>query len=74
MSNHVTLYIPGNPVPEEYDVESAHVDASGVMRFRFDDHDVVTTVPFLVRYPVKAKAVVTEQRSVPPRRDGGAWS
>jgi hypothetical protein len=37
------------------------VDNAGVLRFRVDDHDVVTTVPFLVRYPVKAKAVTTSR-------------
>ena len=63
---YITLYIPNSPSPEEYEVEvPPNVDSAGVLRFRVDNRDVVTTVPFLVRYPVKAKAMISQS---PPRR------
>jgi len=74
---HITLYIP-NGGPEEYDVESYGFN-DGRLHFTVgegaDAISVATTVPYLIRQPVKAKAVTTQSR--PARRTSSSatqWS
>ena len=72
---HITLYIPNNSTPEEYDVENYGFN-EGRLHFTVGEGEgafsVATTVPYLIRQPVKNKAVTTEHRSAPSRHT--AWS
>ena len=59
------LLYPANGTTVEYDVDNYGV-TDGVLRFRIKggsgEEDITTTVPFLVRQPVKGKVVVTSNR------------
>jgi hypothetical protein len=72
----ITLYLP-NGGEETYQVQTYSLPEGGRLTFRTEDGtdavDVTTTVPFLIRQPVKEKAVVREDRQGPSPRVG-KWS
>jgi hypothetical protein len=56
---HITLYLPNNPMPEEYDVKSYRFH-DGQLHFTVGEgagaFSIATTVPFLIRQPVEEKS------------------
>jgi hypothetical protein len=54
---HITLYPPNSATPLEFDTENYGLKDNGVLCFRINDgleaKDITTSVPFVVRNPVK---------------------
>jgi len=71
----ITLYIP-NGAPQIFEVENYGLN-EGRLHFRIDEgsgaFDVTTTVPYLIRQPVKEKEV-SRNPSRSSRGTGSQWS